>query len=58
MSAGVGKDPVTQPISRKGYFLKDLARSFLQVLGESRLISTSKLGIKPPPIMGGGLILY
>ena len=35
MSAGVGRDPVEQPISRKGYFLKDLARSFLQVLGET-----------------------
>jgi hypothetical protein len=59
MSAGVGKDPVTQPISRKGYFLKDLARSFLQVLGETGPIASGKLGhFTADLICSGGLDLW
>jgi len=40
--ASVGTDTVI-PMSRKGYALKDLARSFLQVLGEAGTVATGKL---------------
>jgi len=43
MSHGVGKDPADQPVSRKGYLLKDLARSYLQVLGETGPVASGKL---------------
>jgi hypothetical protein len=43
MALAVGKEPVEQPISRKGYLLKDLARSFLQVLGETGPVASGKL---------------
>lgn len=38
-----GKEPVDIPYSRKGYALKDLARSFLQVLGETGPVSSGQL---------------
>ena len=41
MSAG--NELKQPPMSRKGYFLKDLARSFLQVLGETGSVATGKL---------------
>ena len=40
--ASVGTDTII-PMSRKGYALKDLARSFLQVLGEAGTVATGKL---------------
>jgi hypothetical protein len=36
-------EPEKEPISRRGYALKDLARSFVQVLGESGPEATGKL---------------
>lgn len=35
--------PDQEPLSRKGYALKDLARSFLQVLGETGPVASGKL---------------
>jgi hypothetical protein len=43
MALPVGKDSVQEPTSRKGYLLKDLARSFLQVLGETGPVASGKL---------------
>ena len=43
MALPVGRDLVEQPVSRKGYLLKDLARSYLQVLGETGPVASGKL---------------
>jgi len=59
MSLGVGKDIVEEPISRKGYLLKDLARSFLQVLGETGPVASGKLlHFTADLICSGGLDLW
>lgn len=57
--ATAGKDPVEIPLTRKGYALKDLARSFLQVLGETGPVASGKLlHYTADLICSGGLDLW
>jgi len=54
-----GKEPVDVPYSRKGYALKDLARSFLQVLGETGPVASGQLlHYTADLICSGGLDLW
>lgn len=43
MAQNVVVESDQEPLSRKGYALKDLARSFLQVLGETGPVASGKL---------------
>jgi hypothetical protein len=57
--ATAGNDPVEIPLTRKGYALKDLARSFLQVLGETGPVASGKLlHYTADLICSGGLDLW
>ena len=48
-----------EPLSRKGYALKDLARSFLQVLGETGPVASGKLlHFTADMVCSGGLDLW